>query len=49
MKTIFHMITFWVFVVIKAYGTLFAAWSWWWLLLPIVPELYVALGKAGLL
>lgn len=28
---------FWGFLIVKATGHIFAAWSWWWLLLPIVP------------
>lgn len=30
---------FWGFVVIKVSGTSFAAWSWWWMFLPVVPVL----------
>jgi hypothetical protein len=32
-------IVFWGFIAIKAFGHTFAAWSWWWVLLPIVPVL----------
>lgn len=49
MKSFISAICFWSFVLIKAYGTLFATWSWWWLFIPFVPELFVALSKAGLL
>jgi hypothetical protein len=49
MKTIFYCVTFWAFIVIKAFGAALAAWSWWWLLLPIVPDLWLVLSKAGLL
>lgn len=40
---------FWMFIVIKAFGSALAGWSWWWLLLPIVPVFALLLGKAGLL
>ena len=52
MKNLYQVlwpVMLWSFVVIKGWGVAFAAWSWWWLLLPIVPELWLALGKAGLL
>jgi hypothetical protein len=42
-------LSFWAYVMIKVWGTLFAAWSWWWLLLPFVPELYAIFAKAGIL
>ncbi len=29
----------WFFVAVKVGGVSFAAWSWWWLLMPIVPDL----------
>jgi hypothetical protein len=35
-----HMVgwlIFWAFVCIKVAGSSLAAWSWWWLLLPVVP------------
>ena len=41
-------ILFWGFIAVKVWGTTFAAWSWWWLLLTIVPWawfLFVHLGK----
>ncbi len=37
------------FLVIKFGGTGLAAWSAWWVLLPIVPLLALALQKAGVL
>lgn len=40
---------FLMFVIIKLGGSAFAAWSWWWLLLPIVPDLVLILRKLGLL
>ena len=30
---------FWGFMVVKVVGHSFAHWSWWWILLPIVPWL----------
>lgn len=43
--------SFWtlMFIIIKVGGTALAAWSWWWLLMPIVPDLVVVLQKLGLL
>lgn len=38
-----------MFIVIKVGGTQLAAWSWWWLLLPIVPDLVIILRHFGLL
>jgi len=40
MKSLINLlggILFWGFIVTKWLGTTFAAWSWWWVLLPIVP------------
>ena len=51
MKSLRHFIgplLFWSFVVIKAWGTSFAAWSWWWLFLPIVPFIGLVVAKLGL-
>lgn len=31
------------FPIIKIWGTTFAAWSYWWMLFPIVPWLHYAL------
>lgn len=33
---------FWGFVAVNVWGVSFAAWSWWWLLLPIIPWLGLA-------
>lgn len=30
---------FWGFIVTKVIGHTFALWSWWWILLPVVPVL----------
>lgn len=38
---------FLMFLVIKVGGTSLAAWSWWWLLLPIVPDVVFVLHKLG--
>jgi fatty acid desaturase len=37
-----------LFIAIKLAGTSLAAWSWWWLLLPIVPVLALLVQKVGL-
>lgn len=42
-------LAFWSFVVIKAAGSSLAAWSWWWVLLPIVPTIWLVLSKLGML
>ena len=36
-----------MFVLIKVAGTSLADWSWWWVLLPIVPDLAFVFGKLG--
>jgi hypothetical protein len=38
-----------IFLVIKTGGTALATWSWWWLLLPIVPDVVVFCQKLGLI
>lgn len=43
------VLCFWGFVCVKAWGTAFAAWSWWWVLLPGIPWLFRALAGLGLL
>lgn len=45
--TIGSLVT-WGFVAVKIAGTSFAAWSWWWVLLPIVPWLALAVKRFGL-
>jgi len=37
------------FLIIKLGGTALATWSWWWVLLPIVPVLVVFFKAVGLL
>lgn len=39
---------FWGFLVVKFYGHVFALWSFWWLLLPIVPWLAILAAHWGL-
>lgn len=39
---------FWGFIAIKAWGVSFAAWSWWWVLLPLLPWLGLAVERLGL-
>lgn len=39
---------FWGFIAVKLAGTSFAAWSWWWLLLVIVPWLSLAVKHFAL-
>ncbi len=39
-------LVFALFVMLKVTGTL-AAWSWWWLLLPLVPDLAWVCERAG--
>jgi hypothetical protein len=39
---------FWGFIVVKAWGTSFALWSWWWMLIPIVPWMGLLVERWGL-
>lgn len=41
-------LVFALFIAIKLAGTSLAAWSWWWLLLPIVPLLALVVQHLGL-
>jgi len=36
-----------MFLVIKIGGTALASWSWWWVLLPIVPDIMWFVTKMG--
>jgi hypothetical protein len=36
---------FWMFLFIKVAGTSLSAWSYWWLLLPIIPCLAFVFNK----
>jgi hypothetical protein len=41
-------LSFWGFIAIKLAGTSLAAWSWWWLLMPVVPIMGMIVPKLGL-
>jgi hypothetical protein len=41
-------LAFWSFVTIKVGGVALAAWSWWWILLPIVPTGVLVVKHFGL-
>jgi hypothetical protein len=43
-----HHVVFTAFVAIKLAGTTLAAWSWWWLLMPLVPLLGAIVQRVGL-
>jgi hypothetical protein len=43
-----HTLSFWVFIAIKVAGTSFAAWSWWWLLFPVIPFVGLFVERFGL-
>ncbi len=45
---ILHALIFGFFIAVKVGGTSLAAWSWWWLLLPIVPVLSLLVTRWGL-
>lgn len=45
---VFGGLLFWGFIVVKAWGHVFADWSWWWVLLPLVPWLGLAAERLGL-
>lgn len=30
-------LSFWMFVIVKIGGTVFAPWSWWWVFVPVIP------------
>jgi len=30
-------LVWWWFLIVKIVGHIYAAWSWWWVLMPIVP------------
>lgn len=42
-----HFFTFITFIAIKVGGTAFAAWSWFWLLMPAAPVFYLLLSRLG--
>lgn len=43
------IVSFWAFIVIKVWGTALAAWSWWWILLSIVPNMWLLLTRLGVI
>jgi hypothetical protein len=45
---VIHNIALAFFVAIKVAGMTFAAWSWWWLLMPEVPVASIFVQKWGL-
>jgi hypothetical protein len=46
--SVLSSLLFWGFIVVKAWGTSFAAWLWWWLFIPIVPWIGLAVQRMGL-
>jgi predicted ABC-type sugar transport system permease subunit len=46
--SIFGALVFGGFIAVKLAGTSLAAWSWFWLLLPIVPVLSLVVKHFGL-
>lgn len=40
-------LTFWMFVAGKLVSATFAAWSWWWVIFPLVPILGIVIEKLG--
>ena len=38
-------LVFWGFVAVKLWGVSFAAWSWWWVLMPLIPWLGLAVVR----
>ena len=49
MNSFLASLWFWMFVIVKVGGTALASWSWWWILLPIVPDVVIILKHFGLL
>jgi hypothetical protein len=43
-----YALLFWAYVIVKTWGVVFASWSWWWVLAPIVPWLYYGFSRVGL-
>jgi fatty acid desaturase len=39
------VMAFWLFGAIKLWGSVLATWSWWWMLLPVVPWLGYAVHR----
>ncbi len=43
-----YALLFAFFIAVKIAGTTFALWSWWWLLMPLVPVLSLLVTRWGL-
>jgi hypothetical protein len=43
-----HAVSFWVFIAIKVAGSSLAAWSWWWVLFPVIPCIGLLVERFGL-
>jgi fatty acid desaturase len=39
---------FWFFITVKLVGHIFADWSWWWVLAPIIPVIGEVVRHFGL-
>lgn len=51
MKTILNLLWSFMlsfFIAVKLAGTSLAGWSWWWLLMPAVPDLSLVVMRLGL-
>ena len=46
--TIIWSLSFWGYIAVKVAGTSLVAWSWWWLLMPVMPILGLAVQRLGL-
>lgn len=46
--TIIGTLGFWAFIAIKVAGTSLASWSWWWLLMPVIPVIGLFVQRMGL-
>lgn len=42
------VLCFWGFIAVKLAGTSLATWSWWWMLMPIVPIFGLLVARLGL-
>lgn len=45
---VLHWSVFSLFVAVKVGGVSLATWSWWWILLPLVPVLGIVVQRFGL-
>lgn len=46
--SLFWSLLFWGFIAVKVWGVTFATWSWWWVLLPILPWMGLMVQRLGL-